>query len=337
MQGPFGATCLCPLGYQLANDTKTCEDINECDIPGFCSQHCVNMRGSFRCACDPEYTLESDGRTCKVTGSENPLLVVASRDKIIVDNITAHTHNLYSLVQDVSFVVALDFDSVTGRVFWSDLLQGKTWSVFQNGTDKRVVHDSGLSVTEMIAVDWIGRNLYWTDYALETIEVSKIDGSHRTVLISKNVTKPRGLALDPRMGDNVMFWSDWGHHPRIERASMDGTMRTVIVQEKIYWPCGLSIDYPNRLIYFMDAYLDYIEFCDYDGHNRRQVIASDLVLHHPHALTLFEDFVYWTDRGTRQVMQANKWHGGNQSVVMYSVHQPLGITAIHPSRQPPCK
>lgn len=73
------------------------------------------------------------------TGSENPLLVVASRDKIIVDNITAHTHNLYSLVQDVSFVVALDFDSVTGRVFWSDLLQGKTWSVFQNGTDKRVV------------------------------------------------------------------------------------------------------------------------------------------------------------------------------------------------------
>ncbi|XP_015843100.1 low-density lipoprotein receptor-related protein 2 [Peromyscus maniculatus bairdii] len=334
IQGPFGATCTCPSGYQLANDTKTCEDINECDSPGFCSQHCVNMRGSFRCACDPEYTLESDGRSCKVTASENLMLVVASRDKIIVDNITAHTHNIYSLVQDVSFVVALDFDSVTGRVLWSDLQQGKTWSVFQNGTDQRAIHESGLSVTETVAVDWIGRNLYWTDYALETIEVSKIDGSHRTVLISKNVTNPRGLALDPRTGNHLMFWSDWGRHPRIERASMDGTMRTVIVQEKIYWPTGLSIDYPNRLIYFMDAYLDYIEFCDYDGHNRRQVIASDLILHHPHALTLFEDTMYWTDRGTRRVMQANKWHGGNQSVVMYSVHQPLGIIAIHPSRQP---
>ncbi|OBS83529.1 hypothetical protein A6R68_22481, partial [Neotoma lepida] len=100
--------------YQLANDSKTCEDINECDSPGFCSQHCINMRGSFRCTCDAEYTLESDGRSCKVTGSENLLLVVASRDKIIVDNITAHVHNIYSLVQDVSFVVALDFDSVTG-------------------------------------------------------------------------------------------------------------------------------------------------------------------------------------------------------------------------------
>ena len=58
---------------------------------------------------------------------------------------------------------------------------------------------------------------------------------------------------------------------------MDGTMRTVIVQEKIFWPCGLTIDYPNRLVYFMDAYLDYIEYCDYDGRNRKQVISGDLV------------------------------------------------------------
>ena len=55
-------------------------------------------------------------------------------------------------------------------------------------------------MTETVAVDWIGRNLYWTDYALETIEVLKIDGSHRTVLINTNVSNPRGLALDPRMG-----------------------------------------------------------------------------------------------------------------------------------------
>lgn len=54
-------------------------------------------------------------------------------------------------------------------------------------------------MAESIAVDWVGRNLYWTDFALETIEVSKLDGSHRTVLISKNVSNPRGLALDPRI------------------------------------------------------------------------------------------------------------------------------------------
>ena len=47
-------------------------------------------------------------------------------------------------------------------------------------------------------MDWVGRNLYWTDYVLETIEVSKLDGSHRAVLVSQNVTNPRGLVLDPR-------------------------------------------------------------------------------------------------------------------------------------------
>lgn len=76
-----------------------------------------------------------------------------------------------------------------------------------------------------------------------------------------------------------MFWTDWGQNPRIEKASMDGKMRTVIVNNKIYWPNGLSIDYPNKLLYFADAYLDYIDFCDYNGNNRRQVVASDLVRH----------------------------------------------------------
>uniref|UniRef100_A0A3Q2H8C7 Low-density lipoprotein receptor-related protein 2 n=1 Tax=Equus caballus TaxID=9796 RepID=A0A3Q2H8C7_HORSE len=334
IQGPFGAQCLCPLGFLLANDSKTCEDIDECEIPGYCSQHCYNMRGSFRCWCDKEYMLDTDGRTCKVTASESLLLLVASRNQIVADNITSQVHNIYSLIQDGSHIVAIDFDSVSGRVFWSDGTQGKIWSAFQNGTDKKVVLDSGVTMTESIVVDWVGRHLYWTNYALETIEVCKLDGSHRTVLISENVTNPRGLALDPRISEHLMFWSDWGHHPRIERASMDGSLRTVIVQDKIFWPNGLTIDYPNRLLYFMDAYLDYIDFCDYDGQHRRQVIASDLILRHPYALTVFEDSVYWTDRATHQVIQANKWHGWNQSVIMYNVYQPLGIVAVHPVKQP---
>lgn len=53
-------------------------------------------------------------------------------------------------------------------------------------------------VPESIAVDWVGRNLYWTDSVMENIEVSTLDGRFRKVLLSKNITSPRGLVLDPR-------------------------------------------------------------------------------------------------------------------------------------------
>lgn len=60
------------------------------------------------------------------------------------------------------------------------------------------VFSSGLMVPESIAVDWVARNLYWTDSVTENIEVSTLDGAFRKVLLSENVTSPRGLVLDPR-------------------------------------------------------------------------------------------------------------------------------------------
>ena len=51
-----------------------------------------------------------------------------------------------------------------------------------------------------VAVDWVGRNLYWSDMRSDRIEVAKLDGKQRTVIISENMESPRGLALDPRDG-----------------------------------------------------------------------------------------------------------------------------------------
>ena len=59
------------------------------------------------------------------------------------------------------------------------------------------VISGGVGVTEALAVDWVGRNIYWTEYVLETVEVASMDGAHRTVLFSQNVTNPRAIVLDP--------------------------------------------------------------------------------------------------------------------------------------------
>lgn len=74
-----------------------------------------------------------------------------------------------------------------------------------------------------------------------------------------------------------MFWSEWGANPRIERAGMDGSDRMQIVTTKIFWPNGLTLDIPTQRVYFADSKLDFIDFCNYDGTGRQQVLSGSHV------------------------------------------------------------
>jgi len=51
-----------------------------------------------------------------------------------------------------------------------------------------------------VAVDWVGRNLYWTDKGMDRIEVSRLNGSSRHILISEGLQEPRAIVVDPFEG-----------------------------------------------------------------------------------------------------------------------------------------
>ena len=70
---------------------------------------------------------------------------------------------------------------------------------FLNGTDIEIIARNKVKEPEGMEIDWISRNLYWTDRGLNTIEVSRLDGSSRRTLIA-NLSKPRAIALDPVLG-----------------------------------------------------------------------------------------------------------------------------------------
>jgi low density lipoprotein receptor-related protein 5/6 len=65
--------------------------------------------------------------------------------------------------------------------------------------EQTVVH-AEVNLPEGIAVDWIGRNLYWSDSGTDRIEVSHLNGSSRRVLVSENLDEPRAIVVDPGEG-----------------------------------------------------------------------------------------------------------------------------------------
>ena len=68
-----------------------------------------------------------------------------------------------------------------------------------NGSAVETVVQFGLENPEGMAVDWVSRNLYWVDQTAQRIEMSRLDGSARRVLLWKNI-EPKAIALDPAKG-----------------------------------------------------------------------------------------------------------------------------------------
>ena len=131
-----------------------------------------------------------------------------------------------------------------------------------------------------------------------------------------------------------MFFTDWGNNPRIERAGMDGRNRTVIVNVKLGWPNGLTLDYVDRVVYWADARLDYIGAIHYNGSSRRTVVSGVKNVPHPFAITLFDDFLYFSDWTKHGIVKVNKFTGKETMLVQRNLTRPMDLHTYHRSRQP---
>ncbi|XP_042220954.1 prolow-density lipoprotein receptor-related protein 1-like isoform X2 [Homarus americanus] len=330
----IGYACECNEGFAIdPKDSKLCEDINECaDFP--CPHICHNTLGSYKCICATGYISEQDGHKCRANSTVKPKLIFTNRYYIREINIDGTNSRL--LVANLTNAVGLDYDFVENCIYWSDVTHlSSSVKKMCNNSQPIVLHSAAQS-PDGIALDWVGRNLYWCDKGKDTIEVCKLDGQYRKVLIDKGLQDPRAIVLDPFHGN--MFWTDWGNQPHIGKAGMDGSHQRIIVNSSLGWPNALTISYATNELFWADAHQDYIAHSDLEGKNIRIISDRDTApkhVQHIFAITVFEDYLYWTDWELKSVLRSKKYSGKDTQNIYNAVHSPMDIHIYHPFRQQP--
>uniref|UniRef100_A0A674PBP2 Low density lipoprotein receptor-related protein 8, apolipoprotein e receptor n=1 Tax=Takifugu rubripes TaxID=31033 RepID=A0A674PBP2_TAKRU len=327
----IGYECDCPAGYKLL-DKKTCGDIDECENPDACSQICINYKGDYKCECYEGYEMDPVTKTCKAVG-KSPYLMFTNRHEIRrIDLLKSEYTQVVPMLKNA---VALDVDVSTNKMFWCDLYHGKIYSAYINkagDSSQQVTLVDLLHSPEGLAVDWIHKNIYWTDSGNKSISVASGDGRKRKVLIATELSEPRAIAVDPHQG--FMYWSDWGGQAKIEKSGLNGVDRQVLVSEHIEWPNGITLDLSNKRLYWVDSKLHLLSSVDLNGDNRKVLLSSHHHLGHPFAVTVFEDRLYWTDVEDEAIYSANRLTGHDVAKVAEHLNNPLDLVVFHEQRQP---
>jgi len=78
------------------------------------------------------------------------------------------------------------------------------------------------------------RMLYWTNWNMDrpTIERSRLDGTQRDIIVSKDLLMPHGLGLD--IPEQKIYWANNLRFSsfQIERSSVDGSNRELVYHGK---------------------------------------------------------------------------------------------------------
>ena len=102
----------CPPGHRHDQATGRCEDIDECAETVRCDQFCFNTIGSYRCACDVGYRLQSDQHTCALRTNEKSFVSMLGlmNDGIYRWTLIDPFVNAKALIMSINDTYLMDYD-----------------------------------------------------------------------------------------------------------------------------------------------------------------------------------------------------------------------------------
>jgi low density lipoprotein receptor-related protein 5/6 len=259
--GGLKASCVCPIGYQLAPNGKTCNNYID-NYLVFAAKHRIG-RISLDVRSFIDVTLH------RVLPSQAPIYV--------------------------------DVDLATNDIYWIDGSQSPgIYRVPAEGGPSQRIIDCGIVRPTALAVDWVGRLLYWADSGTKRIEVSYLNGTNRLVLLEDKIlaAEVSSIALD--IQEFKMYWTS-SITSRVVRANLDGTQSiTIINGDKISNPLSIALD--KSKLYLADNVKEKIFSYNKDGRNEASVATST----NPKGLAVDDSYVYWFDQSTHIIYKAPK-------------------------------
>ena len=167
--------------------------------------------------------------------------------------------------------LALDYFS--GKIYWSEWSElDSNHKIRRANLDGSKVEDiiTGLTHPRGIALDNVGRKIYWSQQAQSNrrIQNANLDGSDiQDVLVTDGA---HGLALD--MADRKIYWTGWSTG-NVQRANLDGT-NVVQLVSGLREPAGIALDLQNNKMYWAEARAGRIQRANLDGSNVEPVVTG---------------------------------------------------------------
>ena len=125
---------------------------------------------------------------------------------ILLDKVIKYILMIYYMISyepHFNQSLKLYWTDTTGKSIMRSDLEGRNIETFIDGISSSSKHDR-MEFPEGVAIDWVARNVYWTDSGKKTIEVAQLDDRRsrsrsipRVILFDEQIQNPRGIAVHP--------------------------------------------------------------------------------------------------------------------------------------------
>ncbi|XP_071111546.1 scavenger receptor cysteine-rich type 1 protein M130-like isoform X2 [Haliotis cracherodii] len=241
------------------------------------------------------------GVTCSSAQLPNNFLLITDSADRKIYRMDGRTYSYVDIPVSASdSPVAIDYDFLDGRIIWTDVGSKQIRSVTLSGTTEKVIWQlNTVAVPNGISVDPVTRLIFYTDTGNDIIGLMTIDGFAHLTIIKEDLDEPRAIVADSSTG--LVYWCDYGHSPKIERASYDGSMRTPLVTKQLIRPTGIALNPDGDELYWCDEGSGKIEKSRLDGRNR--VVLSSRPGSQYFGIIYFSDYLFFTDWSQQTVFR----------------------------------